>query len=110
MVLAFAGACGAVPSGHAAEPLRLEEAVARSLETNPILAAEAAEVRAVEARAQRAAMTTQFGVGGELGNFGGTGAAGGRRSAELTLRLSRVIEVGGKRESMQTPTHPQQLR
>src|SRR3546814_9634726 len=34
MVLAFAGACGAVPSGHAAEPLRLEEAVARSLESN----------------------------------------------------------------------------
>src|SRR3546814_8536898 len=65
MVLAFAGACGAVPSGHAAEPLRLEEAVARSLESNPILAAEAAEVRAVEARAERAAMPTQFVVGGE---------------------------------------------
>src|SRR3546814_985413 len=65
MVLAFAGACGAVPSGHAAEPLRLEEAVARSLESNPILAAEAAEVRAVEARAERAAMPTQFVVRSE---------------------------------------------
>src|SRR3546814_13773873 len=101
MVLAFAGACGAVPSGHAAEPLRLEEAVARSLESNPILAAEAAEVRAVEARAERAAMPTQFVVGGELENFGGTGAVGGARYAETTLRLSRVIELGGKREARQ---------
>src|SRR3546814_3198407 len=77
MVLAFAGACGAVPSGQAAEPLRLEEAGARSLESNPILAAEAAEGRAGEARAERAAMPREFGAGGELENFGGTGAVGG---------------------------------
>src|SRR3546814_19689819 len=110
MVLAFAGACGAVPSGHAAEPLRLEEAVARSLESNPILAAEAAEVRAVEARAERAAMPTPFVVGGELENFGGTGAVGGARYAETQLRLSRVIALGGKRETRQTRGTPQVLR
>src|SRR3546814_12708440 len=96
MVLAFAGACGAVPSGHAAEPLRLEEAVARSLESNPILAAEAAEVRAVEARAERAAMPTQFVVGGALENFGGTGAVGGASYAETTLRLRSEARRVGK--------------
>src|SRR3546814_19425512 len=110
MVLAFAGACGAVPSGHAAEPLRLEEAVARSLESNPILAAEAAAVRAVEARAERAAMPTPFVVGGELENFGGTGAVGGPRYAETTLRLSRVLELGGRREARQTHGPAEVLR
>src|SRR3546814_5471731 len=82
MVLAFAGSCGAVPSGHAAEPLRLEEAVARSLESNPILAAEAAEVRAVEARAERAALPTQFVVGGEL-----------ERSEEHTSELQSLMRL-----------------
>lgn len=99
MALAFAGTCGAVPSGQAAELLRLEEAVTRSLESNPILAAELAEVRAAESRAEHAALPTQFVVGGELENFGGTGAVGGARYAETTLRLSRVIELGGKREA-----------
>src|SRR3954454_18090142 len=97
MVLAFAGAYGVVPFGQAAEPLHLEEAVSRSLESNPILAAETAEVRAAEARAERAALPTQFVVGGELEIFGGTGEVGGARYAETTLRLSRAIELGGKR-------------
>ncbi len=41
-VLALAGTCGVVPYGHAAESLRLEEAVARALQANPTLQAEAA--------------------------------------------------------------------
>jgi len=32
LVLAFAGACGLAPLGHATEPLRLEEAVALAFE------------------------------------------------------------------------------
>src|SRR3546814_8823258 len=95
MVLAFAGACGAVPSGHAAEPLRLEEAVARSLASNPILAAEAAEVRAVEAAAERAGLPTKVVVGGELGHFGGTGAVGGGRYGGRTVGRSRGEQEGG---------------
>lgn len=101
MVLAFAGAYGAVPSGHAAEPLRLEEAVARSLATNPSLAAEAAEVRAVQARAEREGLPTPYVVGADLENVVGTGALSGMRSAETTLRLGRVIELGGKRAARQ---------
>lgn len=101
MVLAFAGAYGAAPSGHAAEPLRLEEAVARSLATNPSLAAEAAEVRAVQARAEREGLPTPYVVGADLENVVGTGALSGVRSAETTLRLGRVIELGGKRAARQ---------
>lgn len=102
MGLAFAGLCGAVPWGHAAEsPLRLEEAVARSLASNPALAAEAADLRAVQARAERDGLPTPYIVGGELENVGGTGTLGGVRSAEATLRLGRVIELGGKRAARQ---------
>ncbi len=99
--LAFAGAFGAAPSGHAAEPLRLEEAVARSLASNPSLAAEAAELRAAQARAEREGLATPYTVGGDLENVIGTGALSGVRSAETTLRLGRVIELGGKRAARQ---------
>lgn len=102
LVLAVAGAYGVVPSGHAAEPLRLQEAVARSLATSPSLAAEDAEVRAVQARAEREALPTPYVVGGDLENVGGTGALSGIHSAETTLRLGRVIELGGKRAARQS--------
>lgn len=101
MALAFAGACGSIPFGRAAEPLRLEEAVARSLASNPSLAAEAADLRAVQARAEREGLPTPYTVGGELENFGGTGSSSALRSAETTLRLGRVIELGGKRAARQ---------
>ena len=101
LVLALAGAHGVVPSGHAAEPLRLEEAVARSLASNPSLAAEAAEVRAVQARAEREGLPTPYVVGGDLENAGGTGSLSGIHSAETTLRLGRGIELGGKRAARQ---------
>lgn len=101
MVLAFAGACGAVPPGHAAEPLRLDEAVARSLEQNPTLIAESAEQRAVQARAERRALPPPLVVGGEFENVAGTGALQGVDATETTLRLSRVIELGGKRSARQ---------
>lgn len=101
LVLAFAGIHGVVPLGHAAEPLRLEEAVARSLASNPSIAAEAAEVRAVQARAERDGLPTPYTVGAEVENVAGSGAVSGVRSAETTLRLGRVIELGGKRAARQ---------
>ncbi len=97
MTLALAGACGVCPQGHAAEPLRLEEAVARSLAANPLLAAEAAELRAVEARSAREGLSTPYVIGADLENVAGTGSLSGTHSAEATLRLGRVIELGGKR-------------
>jgi outer membrane protein, heavy metal efflux system len=68
LVLAVAGTCGVVPLGHAAEPLRLQEAVARALASNPSLTAEAAQLRAVEARAQREALPTPYVAGADLEN------------------------------------------
>ncbi|HEL5340012.1 TPA: TolC family protein [Stenotrophomonas maltophilia] len=100
-VLALAGTCGVVPWGYAAEPLRLQEAVARALASNPMLAAEAAQLDAVQARAQREGLAPQFIVTGELENVAGTGALSGVDSAETTLRIGRLIELGGKRAARQ---------
>lgn len=100
--LAFAvGSCGVVPSGHAADTLHLEEAVARALASNPSMTAEAADLRAAQARADREGLPTPFLVGGELENFAGTGALSGIKSVETTLRLGRVIELGDKRAARQ---------
>lgn len=99
LVLAAAGACGVVPSGHAAEPLRLEHAVARALASNPTLVAESAQLQAIEARARREALPMPYVVGGDIENVVGTGALGGFKSAETTLRIGRVLELGGKRSA-----------
>ena len=102
LVLALAGACGVVPLGHAAESLRLEEAVARALASNPTVAAESAQLQAVQARAQRESLPTPYTLGGDLENVGGTGALSGLHAAETTLRVSRIIELGGKRAARQS--------
>ncbi|WP_278386121.1 MULTISPECIES: TolC family protein [Stutzerimonas stutzeri subgroup] len=99
--LAFAMSCGGIPFGLAAESLRLEEAVSRSLISNLSLAAEAADLRAVQIRAEREGLPTPYIVGGDLENFAGTGSSRGLQGAEATLRLGRVIELGGKRAARQ---------
>jgi len=100
-ILAMAGMGGLAVIAQAAEPLRLEEAVARAVATNPALVAEAAQLQAVEARAKREALPTPYALGGELENVAGTGSLSGLDSAEATLRISRVIELGGKRAARQ---------
>ncbi len=95
--LALAGALSAVSLGLAADPLHLEEAVARALATHPLLAAESAELRALQARVDRESLPTPYVVGGDLENVAGTGALSGTHSAEATVRLGRVFELGGKR-------------
>ena len=100
-VLALAGTCGVVPYGHAAESLRLEEAVARALQANPTLQAEAARLQAVRSRASREALPAPYVVGGELENVAGSGGLSGTGSAETTLRIGRVLELGGKRAARQ---------
>lgn len=99
LALALAGAGSAAPVASAAEPLRLQAAVSRALASNPTLAAESAQIRAVQSRAEREALAPPYVVGADLENFGGTGSVSGIRSSETTLRIGRVIELGGKREA-----------
>ena len=99
LALALAGACGIALPGHAAEPLRLEDAIARAVAANPALAAESAELDGTRARARRDALPTPYVIGGDLENVAGSGSLSGVRSAETTLRVGRTIELGGKREA-----------
>lgn len=97
LVLALAGTCGLAPVGHAAEPLRRSDAVQRALAAHPTIAAESAQLKAVQARAARDALPPPYVVTGELENVAGSGSLRGADAAETTVRVSRVIELGGKR-------------
>src|SRR5207253_2692781 len=79
------------------EVLTLPQAMALALLQNPELSAFAWEVRAAEARTLQAGLRPNPELGLEVENLAGTGTFRGGRSAETTLRLSQVIELGGKR-------------
>lgn len=101
VALAVAGACAIHMVARAAEPLRMEQAVARALASDPSLRAQNAELQAVEARAQREGLGTPYTLGADLENVAGTGSLHGFDSAETTLRIGRVLELGGKRAARQ---------
>lgn len=95
--LALVGLLGGVATTAFAQELTLDEAVSRAWQRNPILQAEGHALTAAERQAQLSGLPPSFTVGSELENFAGTGSLSGRSAAETTLRLSRVIELGGKR-------------
>jgi cobalt-zinc-cadmium efflux system outer membrane protein len=82
---------------HAAEELTLAQALALALEKNPELAAYSADLRAADGRRMQMAEIPNPEVSVELENVAGSGDLSGIRSAETTLQLSQLIELGGKR-------------
>lgn len=96
LVLTMVGTCGLGHYARAAEPLNLEAAIARALASNPALSAENATLAASKARAERDALPTPYVIGGDLENVAGSGALNGASSAESTIRIGRVIELGDK--------------
>ena len=79
--LAVAGACGVALPGHAAEVLRLEDAVARALGTHPSVQADAAQIEATKNRAAREGLAAPLVLGGELENVAGSGSVRGMDAA-----------------------------
>ena len=77
--------------------LTLRDALARSLEGNPTLAAFSWEVRAAEALALQSGLRPNPTLSVELENVGDSGDYEGFDSAETTLVLAQLIELGGKR-------------
>ncbi len=77
--------------------LRLQDAIQRVLDANPSLAAQTQLVRSAEARRDLHSLAPPLTGGVELENFAGSGAVGGADALETTLRLSGVVELGGKR-------------
>jgi len=79
--------------------LTLQQALALALLQNPELAAFSYSVRSAEARALQAALLPNPEARLEVEDFGGTGAVSGFDSAETTLQLGQLIELGGKRRN-----------
>jgi cobalt-zinc-cadmium efflux system outer membrane protein len=78
--------------------LTLPQAQALALLQHPKLAAFGWEVRAGEARTLQASLPPNPEFGVEVENFAGSGALRGFQSAEITIHLSQVIELAGKRQ------------
>jgi cobalt-zinc-cadmium efflux system outer membrane protein len=88
----MAGATDAAPA------LSLREAFARTLQSNPDLAAYQFVLKAQDGRIAQAGLRPNPTLTGELENVLGTGETQGLDAAELTIGLSQLIELGGLRE------------
>jgi cobalt-zinc-cadmium efflux system outer membrane protein len=77
--------------------LTLGDALALALKGSPNLASFSWETRAREAGALQAGLLPNPVFTADVENIGGSGLAGGLRSAETTLLLSQLVELGGKR-------------
>jgi outer membrane protein, heavy metal efflux system len=82
----------------AAQPqvLTLRDAMVLAAQRNPDLAHFAFELKAQDARIEQAGQLPPLHFNAGLENFAGSGAASTLSGAELTLSLSRVVELGGQ--------------
>lgn len=94
---AVAGVSDASP--EMAPDLTLERAIRAALAHNPALGAFPIDARAGAARVERAALDPALEISFEVENFLGTGEARGLQGLDATLSLSRVVELGGKRDA-----------
>lgn len=82
---------------QAAASLTLQQALATGLMHNPELASFAWEVRAAEARELQAGLLPNPEIETDVENFGGNNEKQGFDSADTTVRISQLFELGGKR-------------
>jgi cobalt-zinc-cadmium efflux system outer membrane protein len=86
----------AMPAGGT--ELTLRDALARAAETSPDLKSLMLELPALDGRREQAGLRPNPELGLELENVAGTGDFEGFEGAEITLALSQLIELGGKRQ------------
>lgn len=82
-----------------AEPITLDEALARGAQASPRLLRAQAQLRAAEARAVRARLRPNPELDVELENFAGTGPYDVFRQTETTVSVSQEFEFGGERRA-----------
>jgi cobalt-zinc-cadmium efflux system outer membrane protein len=99
LLLALAGMFGITQWSASAETLHLDQALARSLRESPLLKARLAEVDAARARAGLEALPSPWFVAADIENAAGSGAFSGTDAAELTFRVGKALELGGKRDA-----------
>lgn len=83
-----------VPSGRG---VTLQEALGVSLANSPELALYPAEIRAREGRALQAGLFPNPDIQTELEDFAGSGPQRAFKSAQTTVSLAQLVELGGKR-------------
>ena len=103
IVCALAAALGSLPHAGAfaqsSGALTLTRALQRALAVNPRLTAAEREVGIAAGRRIQAGAIPNPDLSFELDNALGSGKYRGLDSAETTLQLSQLIELGGKREA-----------
>lgn len=105
LVLLFhpaAGAAAVLPPST----ISLQEAIALTLQRNPSLAVFDFRKRTLSGRVQTAALRPAINFDAELENFAGSD---GSENAELTVALSSVIELGGKRDARVAAVNSERL-
>jgi cobalt-zinc-cadmium efflux system outer membrane protein len=80
-------------------PLTLQQAIVRAVAENPALRGSEYLLQASQARAARAAQAPPLHVGADFEDFAGSGELDGVDALQTTLRLSGVLELGGKRRA-----------
>jgi len=85
--------------GNASTALTLEEAIARTLKNNPQLYQYRFREQSLAAQREISSLSPAMQLGLEVENVAGSGDFNGVDSAETTLALSSVIELGGKARS-----------
>jgi cobalt-zinc-cadmium efflux system outer membrane protein len=88
----------AVPGFSQESPLSLRDALQRTLKSNPELSAYQYVLKAQDGRILQAGLKPNPTLSGSLENVLGTGEVRSFRSAELTISLSQLIELGGLRD------------
>ncbi len=83
-----------VPQGT---PLTLRDAIARVMEVNPTLIGQKFALTAADARRDQAALRPAIEVGLETEDIFGTDRLSTFKDAQVTLQLSTLLELGGKR-------------
>jgi len=77
--------------------LTLRDVLSAVLSSSPELAPYSAEIRAREGRTLQAGLLPNPEIGTEVEDFAGSGAQSGFKSAQTTVSLSQLVELGGKR-------------
>lgn len=100
--LLLAGALILQASTALAEPVTLDDALARGREISPRVTSAEAELRAAEARALQAGLRPNPEIGVQVENFSGTGPYRTFRQSEVTVAVSQEFELGGERRARKT--------
>lgn len=94
-----------MPVAQQANSLTLATAISRTLSENPTLKVFKLRQASLNGQQQTQALSPGYELGFDIENFAGTGELNGFDSAEFTVSLSSIIELGDKQEARINVSH-----